>query len=74
MREEDLGERGRLVAEEDDKGRSALGQDRAKCEVNLREARCASLVFKRMLQFNVCKRSYLAMMREVDRGSRSRCW
>ena len=55
MREEDLGERRRLVAKEDDEGRAAFGQDRAKCKINLRKAWRASLVFECVLQFNVCK-------------------
>lgn len=55
MCEEDLGEGGRLVAEQDDERRAPLGQDRAKCKINLRETRRAALVFERMLQFDVCK-------------------
>lgn len=76
MREEDLGEGCRLVAEQDDKRRTALGQDRAKGEINLRETRCTVLLLERVLQFDVCKRwSCLAVMQEEgDRGGRSRCW
>ena len=55
MREEDLGERRRLVAKEDDEGRAAFGQNRAECKINLRKAWRASLVFERVLQFDVCK-------------------
>ena len=49
MREENLGERRRLVAEEDDEGRAAFGQDRAECKINLRKAWRASLMFECVL-------------------------
>ena len=63
MCEENLRERRRLVAKEDDEGRAAFGQNRAECKINLRKAWRASLVFECMLQFNVCKTGWFGCRR-----------